>query len=86
MKKMAIAGVLIAGLTTLVACEDVDAQATQEPRMQCVERTSYGEILCDNRTGVVYFAYKYGGIHEAYSGVCVMVDQNGQLLVMEESK
>ena len=46
------------------------------------------DILCDNRTGVVYFAYHecrkgYGG-GIGYGGVCVMVDQNGKPLVMEE--
>lgn len=86
MKKLAITGILIASLTTLVACEDASVEAAQGQRMTCVESTSYGDILCDNRTGVVYFAYNYGGRFETYSGMCVMVDQNGKPLVMEESK
>ena len=80
MKKLAIAGMLFAILTALVACDDASAEATQGQRMTCVESTSYGDILCDNRTGVVYFAY------DSYNagGVCVMVDQNSKPLVMEE--
>ena len=80
MKKLVIAGMLIASLTALVACEDASVEAAQEQRMTFVERTDYGDILCDNRTGVVYFAY------DSYNagGVCVMVDQNGKPLVMEE--
>lgn len=80
MKKLAIAGVLIASLTALAACEDASVEAAQEQRITLVESTSYGDILCDNRTGVVYFAYSYPG------GICVMVDQNGQPLVMEENQ
>lgn len=82
MKKLAIAGVLIASLTALVACEDASVEAAQEQRITCIESTAYGDILCDNRTGVVYFAYHECGL--GYSGVCVMVDQNGKPLVMEE--
>lgn len=80
MKKLVIAGMLIASLTALVACEDASVEAAQEQRMTFVERTDYGDILCDNRTDVVYFAY------DSYNagGVCVMVDQNGKPLVMEE--
>lgn len=86
--KLAIASALIASLTALVACEDASAKAEQGQRITCVESTSYGDILCDNRTGVVYFAYHecrkgYGG-GIGYGGVCVMVDQNGKPLVMEE--
>lgn len=82
MKKLAIASMLIASLTALVACEDASVEAAQEQRMTLVESTSYGDILCDNRTGVVYFAY------DSYNagGVCVMVDQNGQPLVMGEKE
>lgn len=50
--------------------------------MTCVEHTAYGKILCDNRTGVVYFAYD----DYRAGGVCVMVDQNGKPLVMEEDE
>lgn len=88
MKKLVIAGMLIASLTALVACEDASVEAAKEQRMTVVESTSYGDILCDNRTGVVYFAYHecrrgYGsGI--GYGGICVMVDQIGRPLVMEE--
>lgn len=80
MKKMAIAGMLIASLTALVACEDASVEAAQEQRITLVEQTYYGDILCDNKTGVVYFAY------DSYNagGICVMVDQNGKPLVMEE--
>lgn len=87
-EKLAIASALIASLTTLAACEDASVEAAQEQRMTVVESTSYGDILCDNRTGVVYFAYHecrrgYGsGI--GYGGICVMVDQIGRPLVMEE--
>lgn len=77
LEKLAIASALIASLTTLVACEDTSVEAAQEQRMTFVEETPYGDILCDNRTGVVYFDSYPGGI-------CVMVDQNGQPLVMEE--
>lgn len=83
-EKLAIASALIASMTALVACEDASVEAAQEQRMTVVESTSYGDILCDNRTGVVYFVYNYGGKFETYSGVCVMVDQNGKPLVMEE--
>lgn len=86
MKKLAIAAVLIASMTALVACEDASVEAAQEQRMTLVESTSYGDILCDNRTGVVYFESNYGGKFETYSGVCVMVDQNGKPLVMEENQ
>ena len=86
MKKLAIAGMLFASLTALVACDGTSVEAAQGQRMTCVECTSYGDILCDNRTGVAYFAYNYGGIFETYSGVCVMVDQNGKPLVMEENE
>lgn len=82
MKKLMIIGMLIASLTALVACDNTSAEATQGQRMTCVEHTIYGDILCDNRTGVVYFAY------DSYNagGVCVMVDQNGKPLVMEENQ
>lgn len=82
MKKLAIAGMLIASLITLVACNNTSAEATQGQRMSFVEETPYGDILCDNRTGVVYFAYREYGT--SFSGICVMVDQNGKPLVMEE--
>lgn len=78
LEKLAIASALIASLTALVACEDTSVEAAQEQRITFVEETPYGDILCDNRTGVVYFAHSYPG------GICVMVDQNGQPLVMEE--
>lgn len=88
MKKLVIASALIASMTALVACEDASVEAAQEQRMSFVEETPYGDILCDNRTGVVYFAYHecrkgYGG-GIGYGGVCVMVDQNGKPLVMDE--
>lgn len=87
MKKLAIAIALIASLTALVACDDASVEAAQEKRMTLVESTSYGDILCDNRTGVVYFAYQeHSGRTIAYGGVCVMVDQNGKPLVMEEKE
>ena len=90
MKKLVIAGMLIASMTALVACEDTSVEAAQEQRMTLVESTSYGDILCDNRTGVVYFAYHecrkgYGG-GIGYGGICIMVDQNGKPLVMEENQ
>lgn len=78
MKKLVIAGMLIASLTALVACEDASVEAAQEERITRVEHTLYGDILCDNRTGVVYFAYSHG--------ICVMVDQNGQPLLMGEDE
>ena len=78
MKKLVIAGMLIAILTALVACDDSSVEAAQEQRISFVERTAYGNILCDNRTGVVYFAYSHG--------ICVMVDQNGQPLLMGEDE
>ena len=74
MKKLAIVGMLIASLTALVACDGASVEAAQEERMTCVEHTFYGDILCDNRTGVVYFAYD----DYRAGGVCVMVDQNGK--------
>lgn len=89
-EKLAIASALIASMTALVACEDASVEAAQEQRMTLVESTSYGDILCDNRTGVVYFAYHecrrgYGsGI--GYGGICVMVDQNGKPLLMGENE
>lgn len=86
MKKLAIAGMLIASLVALVACDGTVIEAAQEQRMTCVEHTLYGDILCDNRTGVVYFAYNEGGRFETYSGVCLLVDQNGKPLVMEENE
>lgn len=87
MKKLVIAGMLIASLTALLACEDTSVEAAQEQRMTLVESTSYGDILCDNRTGVVYFAYqKHGGRYIGYGGICVMVDQNGKPLVMGENE
>lgn len=88
--KLAIASALIASMTALVACEDASVEAAQEQRMTVVESTSYGDVLCDNRTGVVYFAYHkcrrgYGsGI--GYGGICVMVDQNGKPLLMGENE
>ena len=90
MKKLAITGMLLSGLTALagitglVICDGESVEAAQEQRMVRVEHTAYGDILCDNRTGVVYFAYNHGGRMETYSGVCVMVDQNGKPLVMGE--
>lgn len=81
MKKLAIAGMLIASLTALAACDDASVEAAQEQRMTLVESTSYGDILCDNRTGVVYFVANNGRYE---GGVCVMVYQNGKPLVMEE--
>lgn len=82
MKKLAIAGVLLVSMTALVACDDASVEAAQGQRITRVEHTLYGDILCDNRTGVVYFVY------DSYNagGVCVMVDQNGKPLVMEESE
>ena len=90
LEKLAIASALIASLTILVACNGASAEAAKEQRMTRVESTAYGDILCDNRTGVVYFAYHecrkgYGG-GIGYSGVCVMVDQNGKPLVMGENE
>lgn len=91
MKKLAIASALIASMTALVACEDASVEASQEQRMTLVESTSYGDILCDNRTGVFYFVYNecyagYGGSGIGHGGICVMVDQNGKPLVMEEDE
>ena len=88
--KLVIVSILIASLTALVVCDDASAKAEQGQRITCVESTSYGDILCDNRTGVVYFAYHecrkgYGG-GIGYSGICVMVDQNGKPLVMGENE
>ena len=63
MKKLAITGMLLSGLTALagitglVICDGESVEAAQEQRMVRVEHTAYGDILCDNRTGVVYFAY-----------------------------
>lgn len=82
MKKLAIAGMLLASLTALVACDNASVEAAQEERMTCVEHTAYGDILCDNRTGVVYFAYD--GCNAG--GICVMVNQNGKPLVMGEDE
>lgn len=82
MKKLVIAGMLIASLTALVACEDASVEAAQEERITRVEHTLYGDILCDNRTGVVYFANNQGDGFETRGGICVMVDQNGKPLVM----
>ena len=73
----AIAGMLIASLTALSACEDARVEAAQEQRITCIESTAYGDIVLDNKTGVLYLAHK---------GVCVMVDQNGQPLVMGEKE
>lgn len=39
MKKLAIAGVLLASLTALVACDNASVEAAQEERMTCVEHT-----------------------------------------------
>ena len=77
MKKLVIAGMLIASLTVLADCEDASVEAAQEQRITCIESTAYGDIVLDNKTGVLYLAHK---------GVCVMVDQNGQPLVMEEKE
>ena len=77
MKKLVIAGMLIASLTALASCEDTSVEASQEQRITCIESTAYGDIVLDNKTGVLYLAHK---------GVCVMVDQNGQPLVMEEKE
>lgn len=77
MKKLAIASALIASMTALVACEDASVEAAQEQRITCIESTAYGDIVLDNKTGVLYLAHK---------GVCVMVDQNGQPLVMGEKE
>lgn len=82
MKKLAIAGMLLASLTALVACGGASVEEAQEERITCVEHTFYGEILRDNRTGVVYFAYD----DYRAGGVCVMVDQNGKPLVMGEDE
>ena len=83
--KLVIVSILIISLGVLAACEDASVEAAQEQRMTLVESTSYGDILCDNRTGVVYFAYhKCVGRYIGYGGVCVMVDQNGKPLVMGE--
>lgn len=77
MKKLVIAGMLIASLTVLADCEDASVEAAQEQRITCIESTAYGDIVLDNKTGVLYLAHK---------GVCVMVDQNGQPLVMGEKE
>lgn len=77
MKKLVIASALIASMTALVACEDASVEAAQEQRITCIESTAYGDIVLDNKTGVLYLAHK---------GVCVMVDQNGKPLVMEEKE
>ena len=82
MKKLAITGMLLASLTALVACDGASVEAAQEQRMSRVEHTTYGDIVCDNRTGVVYFVYK----DYRAGGVCVMVDASGKPLVMEESE
>ena len=88
--KLVIVSILIISLGVLAACEDASVEAAQEQRMTLVESTSYGDILCDNRTGVVYFAYhecrKGYGSGIGYSGICVMVDQNGKPLVMGENE
>ena len=85
--KLVIVSILIVSLGVLAACEDASVEAAQEQRMTIVESTSYGDILCDNRTGVVYFAYQeHSGRTIAYGGVCVMVDQNGKPLVMGENE
>ena len=77
MKKLVIAGMLIASLTVLADCEDASVEAAQEQRITCIESTAYGDIVLDNKTGVLYLAHK---------GVCVMVDQNGKPLVMGEKE
>lgn len=82
MKRIIIAILIIAATIALVACDSNAAEAETPPRMVCIERTAYGDIICDQRTGVVYFAYqekenKFSG----YGGVCVMVDENGKPLV-----
>lgn len=81
-KKLAIVGVLIASMAALVSCDGASVEAAQEQRITRVEHTLYGDILCDNRTGVVYFAYD----DYRAGGVCVMVDQNGKPLVMGEDE
>lgn len=45
MKKLAIAGVLLASLTALAACDGKSVEAAQEQRMVRVEHTAYGDIL-----------------------------------------
>lgn len=82
MKKLAIAGMLLASLTALVACDGANADEPQSERMTIIENSMYGAVLCDNVTGVMYFAYDD---YQA-GGVCVMVDANGKPLVMEESE
>ena len=89
--KLVIVSILIVSLGVLAACDNVNCEAAEQgQRITCIESTPYGEILCDNRTGVVYFAYHecrkgYGG-GIGYSGVCVMVDQNGKPLVIGENE
>ena len=80
MKKLVIAGMLFASLTALAGCEDASVEAAQEQRITCIESTVYGDIVLDNKTGVLYLAHNYPG------GICVMVDQNGKPLVMEENQ
>ena len=82
MKKLAIAGMLFAILTALVACDSAKTNEPQSERMTIIENSRYGAVLCDNKTGVMYFVYD----DYQSGGVCVMVDQNGKPLVMGEDK
>lgn len=82
MKKLATVGILLASMAALVGCDGASVVAAQEQRMTYVERTDYGDILCDNRTGVMYFVYD----NYQRGGVCVMVDADGKPLVTCESE
>lgn len=85
MRKITIAILIMAATIALVACENKAAEAETPPRMVCVERTAYGDILCDQRTGVVYFAYQAKeNEFSGYGGVCVMVDAEGNPLIYKE--
>lgn len=81
--KLVIVSILIVSLGVLAACDNTSVEAAQEQRMTCIESSTYGHILCDKETGVIYFGYKYGG---RVGGVCVMVDQNGKPLLMGENE
>lgn len=75
--KLVIVSILTISLGVLAACDNVNCEAAQEQRITCIESTAYGDIVLDNKTGVLYLAHK---------GVCVMVDQNGKPLVMGENE
>lgn len=83
--KLVIVSILVVSLGVLAACDNVNCEAEEQgQRITCIESTPYGKILCDNRTGVIYFAYHECG--KGYGGICVMVDQNGKPLVMGENE